>query len=330
MRFSFRRMIASVVTAGVCSAVMPVGHAALVYQNNFNDGDTTPEVTPGGGVLGLAGTPAPVVENGVLKNVNPGITTSGSNSVAATVEAQGGTGINLGTLSQFTVTFWLKVNNDYSTATSSTAGYRVLGLGPAGATDGPTGTGLLGIQLRPGSTSNGLTFDISSKGNSGTSGGLTPNNPHTTVGTWTFVALTFDGTSTLGNNSTVQSAATGGASQMNGQLYFADDQISSPLTRLPIPMTTGGTSAGTANDGPYDLGNNAVLLLFNRIGSASDRNLDAFMDDIRIYNTVLSASDVAAIRLEAVPEPTACVLMAIGLAGSLAACRVRRTRRSDC
>jgi hypothetical protein len=342
MCFSFRRLMASFLAAGMCWAVMPIGHAAFVYQQNFNDGNATPEVTPGNGVLGMAGSPAPVVNatggvgivpNGVLQNTNGSITTAGSNSVSATVASQGGTGINFttlnatGTLSQFTVTFWFKVGDDYSASVSSTAGYRLLGLGPSGTTDGPTASGGLGIQLRPGSTSNPLRLDVSSKGNSGTSGGVAAVASPTE---WNFVALSFDGLSTLGNNSSAQNTATGGASMINGQLYRGNDQVASTPSRFAIPMTTGGLNAATANDGPYVLGNSAALLLFNRIGTASDRNFDGFFDDIRIYDTVLNVSEVNAVRLEAIPEPNSCILMVIGLIGGFTAYRTRRAHRSDC
>lgn len=104
---------------------------------------------------------------------------------------------------------------------------------------------------------------------------------------WMFFAITWDG-------STVT-------------FYRGDDELASSLSVV-------GTSAYTAG-----VANNAstAFALGNTAAATNDRPLNGLMDDFRIYNNFLNASEVNAVRLSAVPEPSQVSLLLAALAGCI-------------
>lgn len=334
--------------------------AELIYRQSFDSG-LAPDVTPGGGVFGLSGNPVPAINpTGGVGPISNGAISSASvdgvnaNTVAATTASTyglaptPGSGINLSSISGngsnfkgFTITFWANVSQFYGSDATTTQ-QRLLILGDSSATD-VSGANTLGFTLRrinSGFTNDGL-IDVFGGGNwssstspgsgaSGTVGGV----PNTLMeeGQWYFIAFTYDGTATVANDSTVQQAKLGaGDPQLNGQLYFGNDvydEDPNSLVRNGLPVTSGsnhGTPNATAR-GDFNFGSEARMMLFNRFNSSgSDRFMDGFIDDIRIYDEVLTPAQVNAVRLEAlVPEPNSLVLACMAL-GFLARRRPSRT-----
>jgi hypothetical protein len=126
----------------------------------------------------------------------------------------------------------------------------------------------------------------------------------TTAGTWTFVVLTYDGASTNANDSADQLVATGNASQVNGQLYFGTSAL--PVTRFDAPFNNDFVNHGDATKpsaGAVNFGAAAKLFLANN--ATANRGLDGLIDDVRLYDTILTAAEVEELRLQSggVPEP---------------------------
>jgi hypothetical protein len=341
---SWNRLATFAITASFSLIALSGGaaRAALLYSQNFDNFPpttttvATPGVTPGGGLLGIAGTAAFSSSGGVFggslnASGNNNNTTTGT-GVAATSVGSGSTIGGVGTLNQFTVTFWFNPST-VRTGGGSSIQHRLLTFGDSTTTDVPGGAAA-GFWLRNNTsgTTNPFTLDVFVKGRTvtpldgvGNATGIA--GTESPIGTWTFVALTYDASSSFGNDSAIQSVATGGASMVNGQLYHGTNTTA--VTRFDAPITVAtGTSSGdptAASSGPIDFGAAAQLLLANR--SAGARAFDGFMDDVRIYDSVLSAAEVEGVRRQglvgAIPEPSTSVLAAICGLGAL---RFRRRR----
>ena len=317
--------------------------AALVYWQNFDGdgvtGDGIADVTPGGGDLGLAtgganGNASYAAAGGVFGgrlNANGGTATAATSSASTTISP--GTPISgLGALSKFTVSFWLNIDS-YRTGGLNNTHTRALILGDSNVGDiavGAVGANSVafGVRNNTNTVPNPRALDITVNGSSSTA--LASGNfqgipgTTTTAGQWAFVALTYDGTSINADNSSDQLLATGGLSSVNGQLYMGTTVVAP--TRFAVPFTNNFTTHGVATDpsaGAVDLGSAARLFLANNIGS--NRGMDGFLDDVRVYDSLLSAAEVEIVRqqglLGIIPEPSSMVLLGIGVAGLM------RTRR---
>lgn len=115
-----------------------------------------------------------------------------------------------------------------------------------------------------------------------------------TLNSWVFLAVTYDGTTTT-NNVRFYTGSTGAAAS----------QFGSTLSN------TAGTLGASGSD--TQVGGSPA--------TTGDRSPNARFDDVRIYDQALSQSELEAIRLEAVPEPTTAILSALGI---LALAGVRR------
>jgi hypothetical protein len=166
-------------------------------------------------------------------------------------------------------------------------------LGAAGSTDLASNT--FGVEMRSGKL-DVLANNVGSGANTAIGNTLSAN-------TWNFIAITYDGTSSTGFNSTVQAAATGDAH--NAQLYEGTDTGS--VQRFGVADTTGDF---TTSSGTLQFGANAVLLLANRTNLS--RGFNGWLDDFRIYDSVLTPTQVEAIRTSVVPEPTMGGLICLG------------------
>jgi hypothetical protein len=324
--------------------------AALVYWNNFDDvvPDGVPEVTPGGGTIAVNTTganlavfasSAGVFGGRMAATANPNDSTAGT-AGAATAFTGGTTVANLpdqtgggaGTMNQFTVSFWYNAATFRTGSTSIT--HRLLTFGNSAAADVGANPGL-GFHIRNNGAGSGgapnprtvalnaNAIDVSAAGAGSGFEGTAVN-----TGVWAFVALTYDGTSSNGDNSAVQSAATASASMVNGQLYWGTSALA--VTRFDAPLTSVAGDATALSLGTINFGNAAQLILANNL--SQNRSFDGSIDDIRIYDGVLSASDIENVRQEGligVPEPSAIVLA--GLVFSIVALfGVRRRKRFTC
>jgi hypothetical protein len=215
------------------------------------------------------------------------------------------TGGGAGSMNQFTVSFWIKTQT--FSGNSARAG-RLLTLGAAGTTDILSANSLGFVQI----ASTALVGPTKIAPYFGTTdltaaAGIGADN---LVNEWTFVALSYDGTSSNGDNSAIQNAATG--SSINGQFYRGTDTAAVARTDLPI-VTTVGTPSSTSL-GAINVGSSAILFLANR--PALTRSYDGWLDDVRVYDSVLSAADVETVRQQGlagvVPEPSAVLLAVSG------------------
>jgi hypothetical protein len=292
---------------------------ALIYHQSFDAANGVPSVTPGGGDLAPNGTASFAATGGVVGGtLNANVASAlDATPLAATTLAGGSAISGLGSLSKFTLSFWVNVDS-YRTSGSASRDHRTVIIGDAASLGeialGATGANSVVFTVRNniGSKLNPRTIDVVVNG-SAAAGLDGVGNPKgivgttTTAGTWQFIALTYDGTSTNANDSTDQLAATGGASQVNGQLYFGS--AANAVTRFDAPFNNDFSSNATHGDatkpsaGAVNFGAAAKLFLANN--AAATRGLDGFIDDVRLYDTILSAAEVEELRLQSggVPEP---------------------------
>ena len=292
--------IAPICAIGVAMTVIvgPWSHAygVLVYWQNFEGGDgiadagvgelainngtgTPPGATlfsPTGGVFGGSfDATSNVAANFSINNNGIASTAAAGGTALSTLPNQTGSGT--GSMNQFTISFWFKAQTFSNNANGFS---RLLNLGPAGTVDLGNANSLSFTQFSTDSNP-GATKIYPFVGSTDVTNALgigADNNSNE----WTFIALSYDGTSSNGDNSAIQNAGTG--SSINGQFYRGTDTASAIRTDLPI-VTTPGTPS-SASLGVLEFGNNAVLYMANR--PSLTRALDGWIDDVRLYDSVLT------------------------------------------
>ncbi|MEX0641704.1 MAG: hypothetical protein WD468_03335 [Pirellulales bacterium] len=287
-----------------------------IYWLNFEDGDGVPDITPGGGTLGLwnsPGVPDIVPEGGVAfsaadgvfgGSLNANVNQSYGADPTGYAWTRAGTSVafpNAGVLNQVTVTVWIK-----STTEPSNSFGRIWALAPD-STDplDITSAGAIGIDFQ----------NSASRRRPEVASNMVVNNPLTagignqvTKDEWTFIALSYDGTSTNGNNSTVQSDATGGLSTLNGQVYMGTNAAA--VTRYELGMTVTTRDADDASGGPLNFTEAGTVLLANR--SATGRGFIGFIDDFRVYDSVLTPLEVENVRQQGLLGNTTAPVQLLG------------------
>lgn len=340
------------VVLAICAlglALPSSGSAGLIYRQTFDDGDGVPEVTPGAGVLGVdpAGGNGDAafdgsggVFGGVL-NLSSGTNVDTAAIAGTTAPAVGGSNIeNIGTLNEVTVTMWVNIQGFRTDVRNRFTNVIVLGDTPTNfstpnglgialgtnrtAATATTGPREMNVYVK-GSTAAPLDFESNPSGIDGFA---------LTAGEWTFMALTYDGSSTLANDSAIQLAATGGLSSLNGQVYKGTQ--TTPVTRFEAAFTNPPPAGNNAaanpagnSAGPIAFSTSTGLFLGN--SNALTRGIDGFIDDVQVFDRVLSANDIDAIRQlgpqgVTIPEPSTLVLTSLLFAALVLADR----RRAGC
>lgn len=274
-------------------ATQPAG-AALVYWQNFEGANGVEDSgNPGvGGTLTPKNTTVTTTSFdaaggifGGTYNATNNDQQSGDTGRASTESP--GTPLNLGSLSQFTVTLWL---NTHSFRTSTSGGFRegrVLVVGDSAVTDRLQANSFA-ITQQPGAGSAGVVAAAATK--FGVTFGTTTINSAVgaanTAGQWTFVAVTYDGTTA-------------------GQFYRGTDTTAVLSSALTMPA---GASLNIGTSGNLYLMSNPLTF----------RSVKGWIDDVRIYDGALSPADVEQVRqdgLIGVPEPCSIFLTGIGVLG---------------
>jgi hypothetical protein len=307
--------------------------ATLLYQYNFDNTipgqtDYTPNVGTNGVLRGnISGAIAPtntgVGPSGLptdiaLTNIGVNNTPTGSSLTGSSGVPNGGNftppannTISAGTLSQFTVTMWVRRN---SAATTGTLFPRLFIAGNEFQDTGSTTDGFT-IAL------NNSNVEVRVRNNGGVptpTGGQTFTNDE-----YQFLAVSFDLTSPNIFFSGAQQAASGGYSA-NSTIIYRGSQTAPVAGFASIGISSGVDTNVNGNlfddpIAPITL-NNAFVYLLNRRDLV--RGLNGNGDDFRIYDGLLTIGELEGIRAAAVPEPTSLALA--GLAGLTLMGRRRR------
>ncbi len=257
----------------------------------------------GGGTSGVSLTPS-LAPGGSTSLTDLGATTqfsfgTGPNGVAGesivnAATGQAGAGVLGGTLgassslNAFTLTLWVNLN------TATPNNYRLFEISPgAPATTGSADGTKLFVGLNAGgglqayvNNVNGNTVgtDIATAttwNNGGTLGAYAANK-------WYFVALTYD--------------VTAGTSQL-----YSGDQSSAATLAYTFNNTAGGA---------LDLSADSSLSLLDRFSGG--RDWPGAIDDVNLYSGALTQSQIDAIQVANVPEPSLFAMMSLGLLGLVA------------
>ncbi|HZS53353.1 MAG TPA: LamG-like jellyroll fold domain-containing protein [Bryobacteraceae bacterium] len=294
---------------------------APLYQWNFNSGDGSNTGTGTGGTLtqdvgitsGSTGYAAgSFVSGGISGTVGDNSFQLGNAwdnyydgaSYSPITNAAGISNIDLTGVTQFTITMWVKWNGG--------RGGDILDIGSSTTPDGTSNPGIT-IGMAP-SWNNGIRVGI----NNHIQWTNDPWNSGTDRG-WVFLAIAYNG-----NN-----GAYWGQSAMSA-LYGGGDNNAALITGGTNTSATVAQNFGI-HDGSYwnsagipAVGSTATLFLGNN--GTNSQGFDGNLDDVRIYNGLLSVSDIDAVRLEglAVPEPSTAMMFIVGSAGAFVLIARRR------
>lgn len=287
------RMIGRVICGSVfiCLLAAPASVLAQTPLLRYSFDDQTNPTADSG-----SGTPAPGGINGTSQFIT---TTPGGFSAAAWDtnggpegnNVAGGDAAKLDNLSALTLTTWVNLQ------ANPTGNDRIISKRNGTTAEGffdltfvPTGGGSItatGLRVQLG-IDNGTT-EASYRTNDVSFGGLNQ---------WVFIAATYDGSGVAG------AAA---------QFYIGSETAPA----VALTKSADGAGIGAAGD-------NAASFAVADIGSFSgDRTSDAFFDDVRVYDSVLTPAQIEAIRASNVPEPSTMALCGLTVAAALARRRSR-------
>lgn len=216
---------------------------------------------------------------------------------------------NVGTLDQFTVTFWVKSTdlNGYQTVFA------------AGTDPSFTRSSLNQFSIRLVSGKIQVTINGPTSQSATT---LFNAESALTSGEWTFIAVSYDGTSSLRSNSTAQEAATGNSSNL--QLYRGDESSETSISRSGIGFGTVEDAA--ASPGTIALGSTSTFY----VGNITDETtiFNGELSDLRVYDSILTPTEVNEIRLSNIPEPSSsAALLSVLVALSIVVSRRKHSLR---
>lgn len=300
------KSVLSLAFAGAILCSMSGAHGALLYQWNFDStsgnntgtgtgGTLTANVGAGAttGSFGAAGVSGAAGDNSLgTSNANDNWWGTDVGNAAAVST------LDLSTVNQFTITMWVKRSggnnadllNIGSTTTPDSASNPGISLGLNGTWDNGIRVGVNGY--------NAWNGDLWSPG--------TDND-------WVFLAVAYDGTGGVWWDPAM--LALYGADR-NLAIITGDTTTSASVAAtLPFHIGDWGTSPGVAAVGSTAT---AFLATNGSNGSGFSGNLD----DVRIYDSLLTVSEIETVRLSAVPEPSSAAVL--GAMGALALLRRRR------
>ena len=306
---SHDRMIRRLLGCALMVGVAQLSAQTLLYRWSFNSETSGTTVTPdasvgGGGVLTMnyGGTETDLyspIGGGVsgggipndrcLANHNSIYGNASLSGIAATTPGN----MNIGVLDKFTITGWVNADGGFDNIPDNTySRLFLLGAGTPIDTGSPNsatltfyknlfawhGQGTNAIQLRLGGPAGSIGGPYGGDG-------AIANNFFTGRAGWVFMAVSVD--LTLSSNNVV---------------FYVGDPASSTTLFSTTYYNNGGAPIGS-----IDFGSAAYLALLNR----NDRNraFDGWGDDFRLYSGVLGIEDLEMVRLEAVPEPKALLLL---------------------
>ncbi|WAC21411.1 hypothetical protein OVA24_08430 [Luteolibacter sp. SL250] len=281
MSFSKGLVLAALVGA-VC---FPVADGALLLRYDFDDG-TTPTADSGTGPAAngtLIGAGSSFIAN-TPSGTGRAYSTSGANAYITTgTTASPDTGTNpskLDSLNAFTLTMWLNIQAQPATNDRLVSDW----------------SGDAGFDLRVGSNVTSTDYRPLLQVNNSLA---SPTSNIGGFGSWVFLAVTYDG-SQLSSNVLFYTGGTSSAATQFGSAVALFQNNTDPTPDEP-------EGAVLANSVDFQVGGSAA--------TTSDRSPNAFFDDVRVYDEVLSVAQLEAIRLENVPEPSLGSLALLTLAG---------------
>lgn len=227
----------------------------LVYEGSMTDTETKLNGNP----PGVAPPSIPLSNERAFNNS----TTASSGQAGGLAASTAGNTLNLGTLTAFTFTGWIKPDGDFS-AIPNARFPRLISVGATTGYDGGTTNGAFLILFHSSPTTRALQFKVhADAGNGALSSANVLNGSD-----WTFVAVTYD--SALATDQVKFFVGTKAASLGNA------------VSTLTYPR------------GAVQFGSDAYAYLLNR--NARDRAFDGWGDDFRIFAGALTPAQLETVR----------------------------------
>lgn len=270
----------------LCS--MPAAYGELLYQWNFNGGDGSNTGSGTGGTLtanvGAGATTGSFTQTGPSGEAwDHSLHTSNAfdNWWGSDIGNAAGVGnLDLSSVNQFTITMWIK-----------RTGGNIPSLLNIGDTATPSSTSNPGISLGFDWGSNNLRFGV--KGYNGWAGDLW--GKRNISNQWVFVAVSYDGNGGVWYDETMNALY----GQHRNAVVITGDPSTPATVATGLPMHIGDW--GTAVGSPA-LGATATAFLANN--GSNTTGFSGNMDDVRIYNGLLTVAQIEAIRQDAFAEPS--------------------------
>ena len=267
---------------------MPPAFGDLLYQWNFNGGDGSNTGSGTGGALaanvGAGATTGSFTQTGPSGEAwDHSLHTSNAfdNWWGSDIGNAAGVGnLNLSGVNQFTITMWIK-----------RTGGNIPSLLNIGDTSTPSATSNPGISLGFDWGSNNIRFGV--KGYNSWAGDLW--GKRNISNQWVFVAVTYDGNGGVWYDETMNTLY----GQHRNAVVLTGDTSTPATVAAGLPMHIGDW--GTAVGSPA-LGATATAFLANN--GANTTGFSGNIDDVRIYNSLLTVAQIEAIRQDAFAEPS--------------------------
>ncbi len=175
--------------------------------------------------------------------------------------------------STFTIAMWVNL----AAAPSVSATDRLL------STLSSSQSGGIDLSFEPGGTASNFALTLSVNSSTASGDSVNSVSGYSASNQWEFVAVTFDA----------------------GTVQFYVGNTTTTAQALGSALSTTPTSVNSTGEGALEIGGTAA--------SAGDRTPPGYFDDVEVFGSALTASQVDAIQFQAVPEPRSTTLLVIGL-----------------